>query len=171
MVRYLAFIFLISLSPLWPLGPNPLPGDPFIIVNLQTNEVAFVHEGEIKQRYPAATGKKDHRTPQGMFTITVKAVNPYYRKKNIPGGAKHNPLGARWIGFDAKNTDGRIYGLHGTNRPELIGGYVSEGCIRLKNEHIIELYEQIPLGTKIFITHTNASFETIAKNIGAISPY
>ncbi|WAA13921.1 L,D-transpeptidase [Fervidibacillus halotolerans] len=162
-------IFLaLTLSPLWPLGENPLPGDPFLIVNKRTNEVAFIHEGRIQEIFPAATGKTPQLTPEGMFTVTVKAVNPYYRRKNIPGGSPKNPLGARWIGFDAMNSNGRIYGLHGTNTPSSIGHYVSEGCIRLTNDDIIRLYEQIPLGTKIFITNSTDSFEEIGKEKGAI---
>lgn len=106
----------------WPLGANPLPGDPYIIVNKATNALAVVKDNRIEGIYQVATGKTDDLTPEGEFTVTVKAVNPYYRKKNVEGGAPENPLGVRWIGFDAKGTDGRIYGIHGTNREELIGG-------------------------------------------------
>lgn len=155
-------------SPLWPLGPNPLPGDPFLIVNKSTNEVAFLEGGEVKRVFPAATGMSEDLTPEGIFTIVVKAENPYYRKKGIPGGVPENPLGARWLGFDAFHTDGRIYGLHGTNDPSSIGKYVSRGCVRLRNEDIIWLYDRIPPGTKIVITKTGKSFEMIGKEYGAI---
>lgn len=161
-------LLAFTVSPLWPLGPNPLSGDPFLIVNKRTNEVAFIHEGKVQEIFPVATGKTEDLTPVGMFTVTVKAKNPYYRKKNIPGGAPNNPLGARWLGFDAKDTDGRIYGLHGTNNPSSIGGYVSEGCIRLKNEHIIRLYDRVPIGTKVLITRSSESFEQLGKEKGAI---
>ncbi|MEG6573478.1 MAG: L,D-transpeptidase [Caldibacillus debilis] len=164
-----AFLTLFfTLSPLWPLGPNPLPGDPLVIVNLNTNRVAFIHGGEVQEIYLAATGKWGQETPEGLFTVTVKVINPYYRKLNIPGGAKTNPLGSRWIGFDAYETDGRKYGIHGTNRPELIGGYVSQGCIRLPNEDIERLYEKVPLGTKIFITRSDKTFRALGAELGAI---
>ncbi|MCQ6273775.1 L,D-transpeptidase [Bacillus sp. V3B] len=169
MVRLISTLFLVfSLSPIWPLGINPSPGDPFLIVNKTTNEVAFIHENRVQTVVSAATGKTGELTPEGLFTITVKAENPYYRKKNIPGGAPQNPLGTRWIGFDAKGTDGRIYGIHGTNNPASIGRYVSEGCIRLQNEAIESLYHIIPLGTKILITSTTTSFEDLALRYGAI---
>lgn len=160
----MSHLFLILMfSPLWPIGPNPLPGDPFVIVNKRTNELTFIDNREMQQVVHVATGKTDSLTPEGMFTVVVKAENPYYRKKDIPGGKKNNPLGTRWIGFDAKETDGRIYGIHGTNDPESIGHYVSNGCIRLKNDHVEALFDRIPIGTKILIVSTDKSTEQLAK--------
>lgn len=167
MINILAFILFVF-SPIWPLGANPLPGDPFIIVNKETNEAAFIQMGKIQTVIPVSTGMNDELTPEGLFTITVKAENPYYRKKDIPGGDENNPLGSRWIGFDAKNTDGRIYGIHGTNEPDRIGEYVSQGCIRMQNEAIESLYNYIPLGTKILIVKTDKSFQQLGKEYGAL---
>ncbi|KIY21993.1 MULTISPECIES: L,D-transpeptidase [Mesobacillus] len=158
------FIF----SPVWPLGTNPLPGDPFVIVNKKTNEVALINENRVQTVVSAATGKSADLTPEGLFTITVKAANPYYRKLDIPGGDPRNPLGSRWIGFDAENTDGRTYGIHGTNDPSSIGKKVSKGCVRLQNEAVDSLYEYIPLGTKILITSTEKSFLQLGQEHGAI---
>lgn len=170
MVPFLLALFVaFSSNPIWPLGENPLPGDPFIIVNKATNEVAFINENRVQTVVSAATGKTEELTPEGLFTVTVKAKNPYYRKSNINGGDPENPLGTRWIGFDANETDGRMYGLHGTNNPNSIGKYVSQGCIRLQNEAIESLYDFIPLGTKVLITTTNESYGEIAKEYGAIT--
>lgn len=169
MLQFLSAILLtFSISPLWPLGPNPLPGDPFVIVNKQTNQVAFIHENRVQTVVGAGSGKTEDLTPEGLFTVTIKAVNPYYRRKNINGGDPENPLGTRWIGFNAKETDGRIYGLHGTNQPETIGHYVSQGCIRLQNEAIESLYEYIPIGTKVLIVTTDKGFSELAIEYGAI---
>ena len=166
------FIFVLfaalTFSPIWPLGPNPLPGDPFIIVNKQTNEVALINENRVQTVVSAATGKTEDLTPEGLFTITVKAPDPYYRKKDIPGGDPKNPLGSRWIGFDAENTDGRIYGIHGTNDPSSIGKKISQGCIRLQNEAVQSLYDYIPLGTKILVTSSSKSFLELGREQGAI---
>lgn len=161
-------ILLLVVSPIWPLGQNPLPGDPFVIVNKQTNELAFIHEGKVKRTFQVATGRTEQLTPVGLFTVTVKAKNPYYRKKDIQGGTKENPLGTRWIGFDAEDTDGRIYGIHGTNRPDLIGKYVSNGCIRMHNAEVEALFEEVPLGTNVLIVYTDESFEALGKQYGAI---
>ncbi|MBP2240794.1 lipoprotein-anchoring transpeptidase ErfK/SrfK [Cytobacillus eiseniae] len=169
MLKFISsMLIVLVISPLWPLGPNPMPGDPFVIVNKKTNEVAFIHENRVQTVISAATGKTEDLTPEGLFTIIVKAKNPYYRKKDIEGGDPANPLGTRWIGFDAKDTDGRIYGIHGTNTPESIGKYVSQGCIRLQNEAIESLYEIIPIGTKIVVTSTEDDYEQIGREYGAI---
>ncbi|WP_246944650.1 L,D-transpeptidase [Bacillus pinisoli] len=154
---------ILTISPIWPLGPNPLPGDPYIIVNKNTHELAFFNKGELQQVYPVGTGLFDDFTPEGTFTITVKAKDPYYRRKNIMGGSPENPLGSRWIGFDALETDGRTYGVHGTNNPSSIGKAVSQGCIRMHNEHVNQLFDLVPLGTKIFITSSDESFNNIAQ--------
>ena len=169
LLNVMSHLFLVlMISPLWPIGPNPLPGDPFVIVNKRTNELTFIDNREVQQVVHVATGKTDSLTPEGMFTIIVKAENPYYRKKDIPGGKKNNPLGTRWMGFDAKETDGRIYGIHGTNDPDSIGHYVSNGCIRLKNDHVEALFERIPIGTKILIVSTDETTEQLAKKYGAL---
>jgi lipoprotein-anchoring transpeptidase ErfK/SrfK len=161
-------VFILLLSPLWPIGENPIVGDPFLIVNKKTNELAFINEGQIQKIYSVATGKEDDLTPVGKFTITVKAVRPYYRKKDIPGGAKENPLGSRWIGFDAEGTDGRIYGVHGNNNPDSIGRFITQGCVRMHNEEVEDLFTQIPIGTQIAIVSSHLSFKKLGQAFGAI---
>ncbi|MRH42133.1 L,D-transpeptidase family protein [Aquibacillus halophilus] len=159
---------MLFLSPLWPLGENPTPYAPLVIVNKQTNELAYIYKNQIQEIYRVATGATNELTPNGLHTILIKAVDPYYRKKNIIGGSPENPLGSRWIGFDAKDTDGRIYGVHGTNQPNSIGENVSAGCIRMKNEDVEKLFSQVPVGTKIFITRSDQDFESIAKQLNGI---
>jgi lipoprotein-anchoring transpeptidase ErfK/SrfK len=166
-MRILLAIILFA-SPIWPLGRNPLPGDPFIIVNKESNQLAYMDDGKIQRTFPVGTGKTTTLTPEGLFNVTVKAKNPYYRKKNIPGGDPRNPLGSRWIGFDAKGTDGRIYGIHGTNQPSSIGKYISNGCIRMHNKHVEYLFDQVPVGTKVLVVKSNKSFYQLGKDYGAI---
>ncbi|PFA63923.1 L,D-transpeptidase [Bacillus sp. AFS015802] len=166
-MRLLLAIILFA-SPIWPLGRNPVPGDPFIIVNKENNQLAYIDDGKIQGTFPVATGKTAILTPEGLFNVTVKAKNPYYRKKNIPGGDPRNPLGTRWIGFDAKGTDGRIYGIHGTNRPSSIGRYISNGCIRMHNKNVEYLFDQVPIGTKVLIVKTNKTFNRLGKEYGAL---
>lgn len=169
MLKFISALMIsLAISPIWPLGPNPMPGDPFIIVNKMSNEVAFINDNQVQTVISAATGKSEELTPEGLFTVTVKAANPYYRKKNIEGGDPHNPLGTRWIGFDAADTDGRIYGIHGTNDPSSIGKYVSNGCIRLQNEAVESLYDLIPLGTKVLVISSADSYEQIGRAYGAL---
>ncbi|SDI39098.1 L,D-transpeptidase catalytic domain [Alteribacillus persepolensis] len=153
-------------SVLWPLNPVPESGDPYIIINKQINQLGYVENGELAYVYHVATGKTEELTPEGEFTVTVKAIRPYYRKLNIKGGDPKNPLGSRWIGFDADNTNGRIYGIHGTNRPESIGRYISNGCIRMKNEEVNELFDQVEIGTKVWIEQSGRSLAQIAAERG-----
>lgn len=168
-MKYLLLFLFVIKSPIWPLGENPLPGDPYLIINKQTNELAFVNDNEVKEIYRVATGMTEELTPEGEFTVIVKAVDPYYRKKNIPGGDKRNPLGTRWIGFDAEETDGRTYGIHGTNNDKSIGAYVTQGCVRLPNKVMEAIYEKIPIGTKVLITKSEQSFEQLAVENGAMN--
>lgn len=161
-------LFLLLASPIWPIGENPTPGYPFLMVNKQTNQLAYVDDGAVQNVYPVATGKTNDLTPEGLHTITVKAKDPYYRKLDIPGGDPKNPLGSRWIGFDAKDTDGRIYGVHGTNNPASIGKYISNGCIRMNNKDVEYLFDRIPVGTKIAVVSSKKTFPQLAKEYGAI---
>ncbi|WP_334061226.1 L,D-transpeptidase [Limimaricola cinnabarinus] len=72
-----------------------------------------------------------------------------YAEDGMPGGLD-NPLGARalYLFVDGRDTYLRI---HGTNQPSTIGRAVSNGCARLVNDQIIELYEEVPMGTKVYL--------------------
>lgn len=61
-----------------------------------------------------------------------------------PGG----PFGTRWLGLSAPYGD---YGIHGTNNPSSIGKSVSNGCIRMFNNDVIELSNLVPIGTSVTI--------------------
>jgi len=106
--------------------------------------------------YPIAVGVAGLETPAGRYTIQNKAVNPAWSVPNspwagslagqvIPGGIASNPLKARWLGI----YDGA--GIHGTADRGSIGSNASHGCIRMLVEDVIKLYDQVPVGTPIFI--------------------
>jgi lipoprotein-anchoring transpeptidase ErfK/SrfK len=61
-------------------------------------------------------------------------------------GGPGNPLGAR-----AMYIGGRMYRVHGTNNEASIGGAVSSGCIRMMNADVIDLYDRVKVGAKIFV--------------------
>jgi lipoprotein-anchoring transpeptidase ErfK/SrfK len=61
-------------------------------------------------------------------------------------GGPGNPLGAR-----ALYIGGRIYRVHGTNNEASIGGAVSSGCIRMMNADVIDLYDRVKVGAKIYV--------------------
>jgi lipoprotein-anchoring transpeptidase ErfK/SrfK len=69
--------------------------------------------------------------------------------RGMPGGPR-NPLGARALYLFQNEVD-TLFRIHGTRDPESIGGAVSSGCIRMLNADIIELFESVPLGTKVVV--------------------
>jgi lipoprotein-anchoring transpeptidase ErfK/SrfK len=108
------------------------------------------------QTYPIAVGQVGLETPAGQYTIQNKAVNPAWHVPNspwagslagqvIPGGAPNNPIKARWLGV----YDG--VGVHGTSDRGSIGSNASHGCIRMLIEDVEKLYDEVPVGTPIFI--------------------
>ena len=81
--------------------------------------------------------------PQEM--ITREAAKGHIIPPFMEGGPG-NPLGAR-----ALYIGGRIYRVHGTNNEASIGGAVSSGCIRMMNADVIDLYERVKIGAKIYV--------------------
>ncbi|WP_225983603.1 L,D-transpeptidase [Pradoshia sp. D12] len=163
------WLLLQVMSPIWPLGPNPIPGDPFIVINKQTNQLVFYVDNQERYQFSIATGKNDEDTPEGLFTIITKFEDPEYSRKSIPGNDERNPLGSRWMGFDARKTNGRNYGIHGTNQEDSIGKKVSAGCIRMKNQEVQVLFELVPLGTKVYIYDNSEPASFYARLFHAIN--
>lgn len=130
-----------------------------ILINKATNRLTLYDNNQAVKTFPVATGKNPRLTPEGNFTIVNKLVNPYYVKKGIPGGSPRNPLGPRWLGLSCGG--GGEYGIHGNNDPSSIGKYVSAGCIRLKNEDIIWLFDRVPVGTPVKIINLPATTKTL----------
>ena len=61
-------------------------------------------------------------------------------------GGPENPLGARAMYLGTS-----LYRIHGSNEPWTIGTNVSSGCIRMRNEDVIDLYERVKVGTKVVV--------------------
>ena len=76
---------------------------------------------------------------------------PRYREfaGGLPGGPD-NPLGARALYLYQGDRD-ILFRIHGTNEPSTIGHNVSSGCIRMMNDDVIDLYERVPVGTKVVV--------------------
>jgi lipoprotein-anchoring transpeptidase ErfK/SrfK len=129
-----------------PGEPLRFPLDPVRIAVHRESFAAFAYLGEVIVRvYPIGIGREDAETPSGKFTIGEKVADPIWWKPKppIPAGDPRNPLGARWLGF---RQEGRTipYGIHGTEREDAVGGRVSEGCIRLHNRDVEELFDLVP---------------------------
>lgn len=98
--------------------------------------------------YNVCVGRQD-RTPVGTFIINQKQMNPSWTSNGevIPFGDERNVLGTRWLGLEASgDTDSGLkgYGIHGTTEPDTIGTAASDGCVRMRNEEVEELFDFIP---------------------------
>ena len=80
------------------------------------------------------------------FDPTAQHLTMRLRPPRWMAGGPGNPLGAR-----ALYLGGTVYRLHGTNQPQTIGSAVSSGCFRLVNMDIIDLYDRVPVGTKVIV--------------------
>jgi len=85
---------------------------------------------------------------QNMINLEPDLYGPY--RNGLPGGHPRNPMGARALYLYDGNRD-TYYRIHGTPQPWTIGQNFSSGCVRLINEHIEELYELVPIGTKTYL--------------------
>ena len=115
-------------------------------------------DGNPVKTYPVAVSKYygnkerrgDNKTPEGEFTINeiLYAKNLYHDF----GDGKGKIVGAYGPWFLRLSVPGfRDIGIHGTHLPESIPSRATEGCIRMFNEDILELKEQVVLGTKVTI--------------------
>jgi lipoprotein-anchoring transpeptidase ErfK/SrfK len=110
---------------------------------------------KLAKEYTVAVGMEGLETPEGLYEIQEKEVNPPWHVPNsawagdlagqtIPPGPE-DPIKARWMGiFEGA-------GIHGTEETESLGTAGSHGCIRMAIPDVIELYPQVEVGTPVFI--------------------
>lgn len=118
-----------------------------ILVDKSQNMLILNSDEEIIKTYIVSTGK-DNCTPVGNFKITNKLLNPTWFKAGtiVAAGSPENVLGTRWMGFDLAG-----YGIHGTTEPQSLGKQVTQGCVRMANSEVEELYTIVPTGTEVAI--------------------
>lgn len=110
---------------------------PEIVIDVPACLLTFFRMGRFHKLYPCAVGRPSTPTPRGQWHVVAKVEHPGWAV-----------LGTRWMELDVPW--GR-YGIHGTNAPWSIGHWVSNGCIRMYNHDVEELYEMVPLGTPVRI--------------------
>ena len=81
--------------------------------------------------------------------IVREAANGHIIPPYMEGGP-NNPLGARAL-YLYRNGQDSIFRIHGTNQPWTIGQNMSSGCIRMMNEDVTDLYERVPVGTRVIV--------------------
>ena len=127
-----------------------------IIVHTQERFLYLVLGNNRALRYGIGVGREGFQW-SGLKRIVRKAEWPDWvpppemieRQPYLPrfmAGGPGNPLGAR-----ALYIGGTVYRVHGTNQPETIGSAVSSGCFRLVNPDVIDLYDRVPVGTKVIV--------------------
>ncbi|MHB9139061.1 MAG: L,D-transpeptidase, partial [Victivallaceae bacterium] len=100
---------------------------------------------------------RENRTPEGVFVVRSKIKEPVWYSPNgkiIPYAGAQNSIGSRWISLSPEGvTDKglRGYGIHGTADPDSIGKMVSNGCVRMRNAEVEELFMIIPRLTPVTI--------------------
>ncbi|MFC4769602.1 L,D-transpeptidase [Effusibacillus consociatus] len=130
---------------------SPVPWPSYVVVDKSEHTLTYYSFSIPVITFSVGTGRKEEDTPTGTFPIVMLVKNPWYLKKNIPGGDPENPLGSRWIGLEVPGTDGSKYGIHGTNQPDSIGENRSAGCIRMRNQDVNWLYRYVRIGTLVKI--------------------
>jgi len=133
---------------------NQPPGT--IIISTAERHLYLIEPGGRALRYGIGVGRDGFQW-QGMVTITNKKEWPDWtpppemiaRQPYLPrfmAGGPGNPLGAR-----AMYLGTTVYRIHGTNQPQTIGTKISSGCFRLVNADVADLYDRVPVGTKVII--------------------
>jgi lipoprotein-anchoring transpeptidase ErfK/SrfK len=138
-------------------GPEK-PGT--IVIDTRQNFLFLVEVNGQARRYGVGTGKPGFEWA-GTHKVTQKREWPDWRPpaemiarekakgRHLPvhmAGGPENPLGARALYLGST-----LYRIHGTNQPWTIGGAVSSGCIRMRNEDVIDLYERVGVGTRVVV--------------------
>ncbi len=119
-----------------------------VLIDKSQNLLMLKADDRIIKTYTISTGR-DNITPVGTFKIVNRIVNPTWFKEGegeIPAGDPRKVLGRYWLGFNLKG-----YGIHGTNDESVIGKSITQGCIRMHNKDVEELFIILPLGTEVVI--------------------
>lgn len=134
-------------------GPEA-PGT--IVIDTNRRFLFLVLDGGKARRYGVGVGRPGFSWA-GAHTVTAKAEWPTWtppeemrqREPHLPAsmeGGLDNPLGAR-----ALYLGDTLYRIHGSNQPWTIGQAVSSGCIRMRNEDVVDLYDRVPVGTRVIV--------------------
>ncbi len=129
---------------------------PIVTVSKADRRARLFNHLRLIHSYSVAVGQPAWPTPEGLFHVQSKTVNPTWSVPNsswagsqagqtIPGGAPGNPLRARWIGFAGG------VGFHGTDNPGSIGSAASHGCVRMFVSDVVHLYVWVHIGTPVYV--------------------
>jgi len=127
-----------------------------ILIDTDRRFLYLVQENGTAIRYGVGVGRPGFEWA-GTHRVSRKAEWPDWvppdemleRQPSLPhfvAGGPNNPLGARALYLGST-----LYRIHGSNEPWTIGQMVSSGCIRMRNEDVVDLYERVKVGTKVVV--------------------
>ncbi len=140
---------------IYPGARLRLPAAPFVVqVDKSDRTLDLVMNGMRMKQYMIGVGRNG-KTPTGTFATVVHQTHPDWTPPGggiISYGDPKNVLGTRWISIlDKAQPELQGFGIHGTSDRSSIGGETSNGCIRMLNEDVEEVFLLIPRGTKVVI--------------------
>ena len=123
-----------------------------LVLRLSDRRVYVYRDDREIASYPVAVGKEGWETPTGDYEVIQLVTNPRWRSPwtgEVFDPGPDSPLGLRWIGFW---TDGSNFiGFHGTPTLDSIGQAASHGCVRMRNEDIVALFDVVDMGTQVVV--------------------
>jgi lipoprotein-anchoring transpeptidase ErfK/SrfK len=141
--------------------PTPAPQKPvlpqgtLLVVDKNKFMLSFYQDGQKVESYSAGIGKHqpETETPTGQFEVIARAINPplHQGEQVIPGGDPKNALGPRALWLNAGINVPDSIGIHGTSAGASVGRPQTEGCVQLNNSDICTLFNQVPVGTPVWI--------------------
>ena len=131
----------------------PARAEKSIQISLKERYLTLFDNGKVVERFPVAIGAPESPTPAGSYAITRMEDAPVYHKggKVIAPGPK-NPVGVRYMAYFQLGSG--EYAIHGTAWPNWVKlrSAVSLGCIRMLNEDVVTLFQQVDVGTPVVVT-------------------
>ena len=144
-----AGLALISLG----LIQAPVRAEKSIEISLRDRYLTLFDNGQVVKRFPVAIGAPESPTPAGTYAITRMEEAPVYHKggKVIAPGPE-NPVGVRYMAYFQIGSG--EYAIHGTAWPSWVKlrAAVSLSCIRMLNQDVIALFQQVDVGTPVVVT-------------------
>jgi lipoprotein-anchoring transpeptidase ErfK/SrfK len=118
-----------------------------VLVSIPDRKLAVLENGVVLRTFAVSVGAAASPSPTGKFQIVNRLANPtYYHAGVVIPAGKQNPLGPRWVGLSKQG-----YGIHGTSAPGSIGKGASHGCIRLRNQDVVEFAMLVSVGDAVEI--------------------
>lgn len=150
-------------APPTPPPPTAVSTGTSILIKKSAFRLYLLADGDVVNSWPIALGKNegqkrvsgDMKTPNGSFPIDEVLDSSYWTHDFHDGkGEIEGAYGPYFISLDTSALSGGAWdgiGIHGTHDPASIGTHASEGCIRMHNNDLLTLKNQISVGTQVTI--------------------